>query len=160
MGNFYRVPCDKRGLNYDKYFSQGNTERAKLSEFNSNNTQLLTVEETKEMCIRDSSICNLECPLTDSNIKLQKSGPNLKASAQSVNVLSKVGFNIVSLANNHILDYGEIGVKDTIFACESKGIKTVGAANNFINARKPCIVENNGCLLYTSTSWGLEAPYI
>ena len=48
MGNFYRVPCDKRGLNYDKYFTKGNTERNKLSEFNSNNTQLLTVEETKE----------------------------------------------------------------------------------------------------------------
>ncbi len=48
MGNFYRVPCDKRGLNYDKYFTQGNVERAKLSEFNSNNTQLLTVEQTKE----------------------------------------------------------------------------------------------------------------
>ena len=48
LGNFYRVPCDKRGLNYDKYFTQGNTERAKLSEFNSNNTRLLTVEETKE----------------------------------------------------------------------------------------------------------------
>ena len=47
MGNFYRVPCDKRGLNYDKYFSKGDTERTKLSEFNSNNTQLLTVEETK-----------------------------------------------------------------------------------------------------------------
>lgn len=48
MGKFYRVPCDKRGLNYDKYFSKGNTERSKLSEFNSNNTRLLTVEETKE----------------------------------------------------------------------------------------------------------------
>ena len=48
MGNFYRVPCDKRGLNYDKYFSKGDTERNKLTEFNSNNTQLLTVEETKE----------------------------------------------------------------------------------------------------------------
>ena len=48
MGNFYRVLCDKRGLNYDKYFTQGNVERAKLSEFNSNNTQLLTVEQTKE----------------------------------------------------------------------------------------------------------------
>lgn len=48
LGNFYRVPCDKRGLNYDKYFTQGNTERAKLSEFNSNNTRLLTVEETKK----------------------------------------------------------------------------------------------------------------
>ena len=47
MGNFYRVPCDKRGLNYDKYFSQGNAERNTLTEFNSNNTELLTVEETK-----------------------------------------------------------------------------------------------------------------
>lgn len=47
LGNFYRVPCDKRGLNYDKYFSKGDTERTKLSEFNSNNTRLLTVEETK-----------------------------------------------------------------------------------------------------------------
>lgn len=47
MGNFYRVPCDKRGLNYDKYFSQGDTERNTLTEFNSNNTRLLTVEETK-----------------------------------------------------------------------------------------------------------------
>ena len=48
LGNFYRVPCDKRGLNYDKYFTQGDTERAKLSEFNSNNTRRLDVEETKE----------------------------------------------------------------------------------------------------------------
>ena len=47
MGNFYRVPCDKRGLNYDKYFTKGNIERTKLSEFNSNNTRLLSVEETK-----------------------------------------------------------------------------------------------------------------
>ena len=47
MGNFYRVPCDKRGLNYDKYFSLGDAERNTLTEFNSNNTQLLTVEQTK-----------------------------------------------------------------------------------------------------------------
>ena len=47
MGDFYRVPCDKRGLNYDKYFSQGDAERNVLTEFDSNNTQLLTVEETK-----------------------------------------------------------------------------------------------------------------
>lgn len=48
MGNFYRVPCDKRGLNYDKYFSEGNVDRNPLSEFNSNNTKLLDVEQTKE----------------------------------------------------------------------------------------------------------------
>ena len=47
LGNFYRVPCDKRGLNYDKYFNSGDTARNPLTEFNSNNTQLLTVEETK-----------------------------------------------------------------------------------------------------------------
>ena len=47
MGNFYRVPCDKRGLNYDKYFSQGDAERNTLTEFNSNNTQLLDVAQTK-----------------------------------------------------------------------------------------------------------------
>ena len=47
LGNFYRGPCDKRGLNYDKYFNQGNTERNTLTEFNSHNTQLLNVEETK-----------------------------------------------------------------------------------------------------------------
>ena len=47
MGNFYRVPCDKRGLNYDKYFTEGNTERNTLSEFNSHNTELLNVEQVK-----------------------------------------------------------------------------------------------------------------
>lgn len=48
MGNFYRVPCDKRGLNYDKYFKEGNVERNKLTEFNSNNTELLNVDQVKE----------------------------------------------------------------------------------------------------------------
>jgi len=47
LGDFYRVPCDKRGLNYDKYFNKGDTERNTLTEFNSNNTKLLNVEETK-----------------------------------------------------------------------------------------------------------------
>ncbi|WP_285945169.1 polysaccharide biosynthesis protein [Thomasclavelia cocleata] len=44
MGNFYRVPCDKRDLNYDNYFKNGNTERCKLTEFNSNNTERLELE--------------------------------------------------------------------------------------------------------------------
>ena len=47
MGNFYRVPCDKRGLNYEKYFNQGDAERNTLTEFNSNNTRRLNLEETK-----------------------------------------------------------------------------------------------------------------
>ena len=47
MGNFYRVPADNRGLNYDKYFKEGDTERAKIDEFNSNNTKILNLKETK-----------------------------------------------------------------------------------------------------------------
>ena len=48
MGDFYRVPADNRGLNYDKYFSDGNKERNPLTEFNSNNTEILDVEQVKE----------------------------------------------------------------------------------------------------------------
>ena len=48
LGNFYRVPCDKRDLNYDKYFKEGNPERNVLTEFNSNNTQLLDVEQVQQ----------------------------------------------------------------------------------------------------------------
>ena len=47
MGNFYRVPADNRGLNYDKYFKDGDENRNTLTEFNSNNTRLLNLEETK-----------------------------------------------------------------------------------------------------------------
>lgn len=52
MGNFYRVPADNRGLNYDKYFSDGDETRNTLSEFNSNNTRMLDVAETKEKIAR------------------------------------------------------------------------------------------------------------
>lgn len=48
MGNFYRVPSDQRGLNYDKYFTDGDSGRNTLTEFNSNNTELLSVERVKE----------------------------------------------------------------------------------------------------------------
>ena len=47
LGNFYRVPSDKRDLNYDKYFRVGDAQRNVLTEFNSNNTQLLDVEQVK-----------------------------------------------------------------------------------------------------------------
>lgn len=48
LGKFYRVPADNRGLNYDKFFKEGDEARNTLTEFNSNNTRQLNVEETKE----------------------------------------------------------------------------------------------------------------
>ena len=56
MGNYFRVPADKRDLNYDKYFISGDHDRIKLSEFNSNNTKLLTIEETIDKLLSLSSI--------------------------------------------------------------------------------------------------------
>ena len=48
LGDFYRVPSDKRGLNYDKYFIKGDVKRNLLTEFNSSNTQLMSVKEVKD----------------------------------------------------------------------------------------------------------------
>ena len=56
MGHFYRVPCDKRDLNYDKYFKDGDVERNKLTEFNSSNTDLWSVEQVKEKLMELSYI--------------------------------------------------------------------------------------------------------
>lgn len=56
MGNFYRVPADKRDLNYDKYFNKGDSKRNTLTEFNSNNTELLDVEKVKEKLLSLSYI--------------------------------------------------------------------------------------------------------
>ncbi|MBR3642344.1 MAG: polysaccharide biosynthesis protein [Parasporobacterium sp.] len=52
LGNFYRVPADQRDLNYDKYFTVGNEKRSELTEFNSNNTQILNVEQVKEKLLQ------------------------------------------------------------------------------------------------------------
>ena len=56
LGEFYRVPADKRDLNYDKYFKEGNESRNTLTEFNSNNTELLNVEQVKEAMLKLSYI--------------------------------------------------------------------------------------------------------
>ena len=47
MGDFYRVPADNRSLNYDKFFTEGDTKRVTIDEFNSDNTRRLNLEETK-----------------------------------------------------------------------------------------------------------------
>ena len=56
MGNFYRVIADNRGLNYDKYFSKGDAKRNTLTEFNSNNTTRLNVEQVKQKLLTLSYI--------------------------------------------------------------------------------------------------------
>jgi hypothetical protein len=92
----------------------------------------------------DIAITNLECPLTMGGVKIIKTGPHLKASVKTIEALTYAGFNLVSLANNHIMDYGVDGLNSTIELCEKSGIDYVGAGSNLQEARKPYYKEING----------------
>lgn len=75
----------------------------------------------------DLNITNLECPLTESNKSIKKSGPSLKAKPSMGAILKKFNINLVTLANNHILDYGSEGLLDTIKILNTHQINYVGA---------------------------------
>ena len=56
LGDFFRVPADNRDLNYDKYFDTGKLDKPKLTEFNSNNTKILNVEEVKALLLKQEYV--------------------------------------------------------------------------------------------------------
>ena len=92
----------------------------------------------------DISITNLESPLIDDGIPIPKTGPNLKSPIESVEALKFAGFDMVTLANNHMMDYGAEGLYSTISTCENNGIRCIGAGRNFIEASKICYFERKG----------------
>ena len=97
------------------------------------------VEDIKKV---DYAVTNLECPVTNNKTSILKSGPNIKGPLNAIKPLKKVGFNLATLANNHILDYGEKGVKDTIESCFKEKIDTVGAGSSISDARKFFVKKN------------------
>lgn len=85
----------------------------------------------------DYSIVNFESPVIGNDgSPIRKCGPNLRTTENSVQAIKWAGFKMVSLANNHILDYGEDGITGTINACIKYGIDTVGAGKNLKEASK------------------------
>jgi len=91
----------------------------------------------------DLTITNLESPLLDKGTPIHKIGPNLKSPVKALGILKSVGFDLLTLANNHIMDYGEEGLKSTLNACSKAGIRTVGAGMNFEEIHKPFVIEIN-----------------
>jgi gamma-polyglutamate biosynthesis protein CapA len=91
----------------------------------------------------DMVVINLEDPLTNSNNNLKTVVP-VKADPKDVQVLKNDNINVVCLANNHIMDYGESGLNDTLNTLKSYNITTVGAGENLQQASKPAyfIVDN------------------
>lgn len=96
----------------------------------------------------DYSIVNFECPVTKGKEKpILKQGPNLRCSEKGMEAVKWAGFNCVTLANNHFLDYGKEGVEHTLAACEKYGIETVGGGINLQNASKILYKEIEGKIL-------------
>lgn len=93
----------------------------------------------------DHNIVNLEAPITKNNSKILKTGPHLKSREESViPVLQNLKIDVVTLANNHILDYGIQGLYDTFNSLSKNNISYVGAGENLQNAAKVLTIEQNG----------------
>ena len=84
----------------------------------------------------DYSVINLEAPIvvSPSAVSIQKCGPNIKSSPKTIKALKSVGFNLVTLANNHFYDYAENGVSDTLQICADEGMDFVGGGYNINQA--------------------------
>lgn len=92
----------------------------------------------------DISITNLESPLIDEGNPIPKTGPNLKSPTDSIEALKYAGFDMVTLANNHMMDFGVEGLNSTISICEKNGIRCIGAGPNITEASKVCYIDKKG----------------
>lgn len=91
----------------------------------------------------DIAFANLEGALTDRGDPWPK-GYNFRTPPRFASGLLDAGFDVVSLANNHTMDYGEVGLLDTIDALAGAGVRPVGAGGDAAAARAPAIIEANG----------------
>lgn len=92
----------------------------------------------------DYRVFNLEVPLTDKSMPIEKAGPNLIASVKSAVGLKQLGINFLTLANNHILDQGEQGLWSTMEQLDKNKISYAGVGHTYAEAAKSHIVEMEG----------------
>ena len=93
----------------------------------------------------DYSIANLECPITNGEEQpIEKCGPNLQFSEKGIEALKWAGFDCVTLANNHLLDYGKDGVKHTIETCAKFDLDSVGGGMKLKEASRILYKEIDG----------------
>jgi poly-gamma-glutamate synthesis protein (capsule biosynthesis protein) len=97
----------------------------------------------KELLVGDIVIGNLEGALTDRGEPWPK-GYNFRTPPMFAPGLGAAGFDLVSLANNHTMDYDEIGLLDTLSALDAAGVRHVGAGTDEVTARTPVILEASG----------------
>ncbi|WP_417873712.1 CapA family protein [Xanthomarina gelatinilytica] len=106
------------------------------------NTSQISEEIKNLFAQADYNIVNLEAPVTENNLKILKTGPHLKANKKNtLEVLKSLDINLCTLANNHVLDYDEQGVIDTLDFCRENDIQIVGAGKNKEEAAKIFYLE-------------------
>lgn len=125
------------------------------------NRNLISSSVTNLFTKSDINIVNLECPIIENgnNLKLLKTGPHLYSKKEIFTLLSKLKIDAVTLANNHILDYGPAGVATTIEECNNNNILGVGAGLNIYQAATPAIIEKKGAriaiLNFCENEWSI-----
>ena len=87
------------------------------------------------------AIANLECALTDSEEKIRKCGPNLKGRPEYAKVIADCGFTHLGLSNNHVLDFGIQGMRDTVEAIHKADMIPFGFGENDQDSRKPLFLK-------------------
>jgi poly-gamma-glutamate capsule biosynthesis protein CapA/YwtB (metallophosphatase superfamily) len=95
----------------------------------------------------DFNICNLEGPITESQKKIKKTGLNLKQTSKSIDLLKILKISHVSLANNHIMDYGIDGLKDTLANLKKNKIESAGAGLTHKELLEPIIIKKDDIII-------------
>ncbi len=110
----------------------------------------------------DLAVVNLECPLTDCPRPPFKSGPVIKGVPGCARALAEAGIGVCGLANNHIMDYGARGLRDTLRTCGDQGIRCVGAGENEVEAGRPLKMAVQGLrvalLAVAEQEWSMAGP--
>lgn len=120
--------------------------------FDSGNMQdVVGVELLDLLSNSDYRVFNLECPLVNADSPIQKCGPNIRADVSTVNGLKSIGVDLLTLANNHIMDHGNAGLNSTISVLEKENISFFGAGENLNAAARPFVfsVNNKKIGVYT-----------
>ena len=113
--------------------------------FEKGDIDTLIGSELKDIILNaDYRIFNLEIPLTDESSPIKKCGPNLIASTKCISAYQTMNIDLLTLANNHILDQGKKGLDSSIETLKNAGISYVGVGDSIKDASKPKIISCNG----------------
>lgn len=115
--------------------------KATMPTFDQGNTKELMGAALEEILQADAAVANLECALTNSEKPIRKCGPNLKGKPEYARVIKDCGIGYCGLCNNHVMDFGIEGMRETIAALREAGVVDFGWGENDALSRQPLFIE-------------------